>query len=456
MNYTFTNTNLWINKYKPNNVSEIIGNKQQINLFNKWILDLNTKKNMSIIISGEYGIGKTLIVKLLLEQNGYNVKNISSNEIKDYRLYDDFYDYYNFNKSIYSKLSFKNHISTKVALIFDEIENITLCSEKKYILEIYKDNNKYKSFPLIFITNNRHSKLLYDLKKNCAEIMFLKPSYDDLVKLGNHICNFENIIVESFDKIIEFSQYDIRRFINILQELSYHRINNKITDLIIDEFIIKSKEKNIDIGLFEATYKILNNYTNYDNILKLYETEKVLLPLMIHENYIKKVLFNTSSIEDSLNIIIKISNSISRADNIETSIYIDQYWYLQNIHGFYSCINTSYWINKNNNYILDMSNIKFSSDLNKTSLKNINKKNINNLSKLVGKKNIEEILLLNSFCNELIKNKKETELIRILNGYKKNYCIKDIELCLKIDKTYEFNTLNLKDKKSITKCLKEF
>ena len=45
--------------------------------------------------------------------------------------------------------------------------------------------------------------------------------------------------------------------------------------------------------------------------------------------------------------MIKISDSISRGDNIETSIYTDQNWFLQNIHGFFTCINTNFWINNN-------------------------------------------------------------------------------------------------------------
>ena len=120
----------------------------------------------------------------------------------------------------------------------------------------------------------------------------------------------------------------------------------------------------------------------------------------------------------------------------------------------YTCINTSYWINKtNSNYKIDLEDIKFSSDLNKTSLKNINRKNIINLSKIINNKSNQEILMLNKICNHLISINKENELIEILNGYNKNITIKEIELCLKIDKTTDFNTLTSKDKKRITKLL---
>ena len=453
-------TDLWINKYCPKNINQVVGNLIQINKFYNWISSINSHKNQSVIISGCQGIGKTLIIKLILEELNYIVKIINPNEIKDHRCYDDINDYYNFFNSIYSKINFNNNKNKKIAIVFDETENITLTSEKKYIMDIYKENNKNKYFPLIFISNNQHSKLLFDLKKGCYKIIFDIPLDNELITLINNIYNNENIIIESNDiysKIISFSQYDIRRLINILHELSFHVINNILTNNIVDEFIEKSRYKNIDIGLFESTHNILNNYLDYNNIIKLYESEKVLLPLMIHENYIKKILHKSNdNINNVIDSLVEISNSISIGDNIETSIYTDQNWYLQNIHGFFTCINTSYYINKKKCNNISLDDIKFCADLNKTSLKNINRKNINNLSKIINNKSIEEILMLNKICNSILNNNSNLhsneKLMNILNGYK-NISIKDIELCLKIDKTSEFNTLSTKDKKSIIKLI---
>ena len=452
------NLDLWINKYKPTNVNMIIGNNKQINTFRNWIHDLSNSKNQSIIISGNQGLGKTLTIKLILEELNYIVRIINPNEIKDHRILDDFNDYYNFVNSIYSKIQLKetNMPKKKIALVFDETENITLTSEKKYIMEIYKENNKTKSFPLIFISNNQHSKLLNDLKKNSTEIVFTNPEITELKQFIKKICLQENIRWENdniIESIIQFAQNDIRRLINLLQELSYHTVNNVITSAKLNEFIEKSREKNIDVGLFDSTSRILNNYLDYETIMKLYESEKVLLPLMIHENYLKKILNKTKDSWDNIiGNIIKVSDSLSHGDNIETSIYTDQNWYLQNIHGFYTCLNTSYHINKKStNYKIEPEEIKFSSDLNKTSLKNINRKNIINLSKIINNKSNSEILMLNKICNHLIQENKEADIISILNGYNKDISIKEIELCLKIDKTTDFNTLCSKDKKRITK-----
>jgi len=451
---------LWVNKYKPTNINQIIGNSIQIKKFKDWICNLSTNKNQSIIISGTQGLGKTLTIKLVLEELGYIPRIINPNEIKDHRIYDDFNDYYNFSNSIYNKINFSEHKNNKIALIFDETENITLTSEKKYILDIYKNNNKLKSFPLIFISNNQHSKLLNDLKKNCTEINFVIPNMIELKQLVKNISLIENIEWDSehnIEKLIIFAQNDMRRLINLLQELSFHLNQNKVTESDINEFIDKTRKKNIDIGLFDSTERILNNYLDYESIIKLYESEKVLLPLMIHENYLKKILNKSKdSWTDMITNIIKVSDFISRGDNIETSIYTDQNWYLQNIHGFYTCINTSFWINKTkSNYKINSEDIKFSSDLNKTSLKNINRKNIINLSKIIKNKSNQEFLMLNRMCNHLIKENKEDKLIKILYEYNKDISIKEIDLCLKIDKTIDFNTLTSKYKKKIIKQLKK-
>jgi replication factor C subunit 1 len=449
--------NLWINKYRYKSLNDIIGNKEQILKIKNWLININNYKSRAIIISGVHGIGKSLTIKLLLDELNYLSRTIYPNEIKDHRIFDDFNDYYNHQNSIYSKINFVDDKKKNLVLIFEETENITLTSEKKYIMDIFKENNKFKAFPIIFISNNQHSKLLNDLKKNCEEIKFECPTFHELYQLINKICSQENIIIKDtniMNELITFSQYDIRRLINLLQEISFHY--KYIDEKAINLFINKSREKNIDTGLFDATNKILNYCLDYDTIIKLYEFEKVLLPLMIHENYIRKVLYkNIDSWHNTIYNLVKISDSLSRGDNIETSIYTDQNWYLQNIHGFYTCINTSYWINKNNKYnSINNKNIKFSSDLNKTSLKNINRKNITNLLKIIPNKSIYDILILNKICNYLLKNNKEDELIKILLYYTKDLTIKEIELCLKIDKTNDFELLSSKNKKLLTKLIK--
>ncbi len=456
--------NLWTNKYKPSNINDIIGNKLSISKIDEWIEKFNTHNNNAIIISGSHGIGKTLAVELLLSKYNYMTKIIYPDELKNFRNDMDFEEYYNYDNSVFSKFKINSSKSKnsftpkKIAIVFDEIESISLISEKKFVFNIFKTNTKSKSFPLIFISNTNHSKLLTDLKKYCPEVKFFSPSSYELNRFVQKICNNENIKIENMEcieKLIQFSQFDVRRLINLLQEYNYNYNNNAIlNNTNIDNFINKSISKDTSIGLFDASLELLNNSNNFEKIFKLYEIDKVLIPLMVHENYYKKIMSskNKLSFDEQLEQMINISESMSIGDTIETSIYTDQNWYLQDIHGFYTCFNTSYIANKLP-YKITATDIKFSADLNKTSLKNINRKNISNLEKIIGKKSIDEILLLCKMANHMISSKQTNTILNLLKEYKEDLDIKDLELCLKIDKTIEFITLSTKEKKEITNMI---
>ena len=251
---------------------------------------------------------------------------------------------------------------------------------------------------------------------------------------------------------IQFCQFDVRRLVNILQE--YHYNYNTLNILDVTTFIERSIMKDINIGLYDASLQLINEPNDFEQVSKLYEIDKVLVPLMINENYYKRVLSskNKTNLDEQIEQMVEVSDSLSIGDNIETSIYTDQNWYLQNIHRFYTCYNTSAIINKSSKKLCK-TDIKFSSDLNKTSLKNINKKNITNLEKIISKKTIDEILALCKITNHMVVTKQVDVIIDLLKNYKKDIDIKDIELCLKIDKTVDFITLSSKEKKEISNII---
>jgi DNA polymerase III delta prime subunit len=442
--------NHFTDKYSPKNINEIIGNKSSISKFEKWIKSIKDRDENFLIISGKNGIGKTIISKTLLGEYNYNPIIIYPEDIKNYRQNDEFNDFYNLDNSINKKINFKNVKTKNVALVFDDTETITLTSEKKYIMNIFK-NKINSNIPIIFICNNNHSKLLNDLKKNCQEIKFFSPSSYDLKSFIKKIFKNEKIKIDNDDSIeslIELSQYDIRRLLNLIEDFTYNY--KTLSEKNIEKFKKQTLLKDTNIGLYDATRILLNDELSFDDIYKIYESEKVLLPLMIQENYYKKICNSKKTVKEKLDSVVSISDSISFGDNVETSIYTDQNWYLQEIHGFFTCIKPSKLSNEFNHQILG-NLINFSSDLNKTSLKNINKKNINNLQKIIGNKSVEEILLLCKLTNYSFEKEDYNNIISILKQYKSKLDIKDVELCLKIDKTIDFITLKTKDKKQIIK-----
>ena len=433
--------NIFTTKYIPKEPSDIIGNKDHIDFIQNWLSNFKNSNFSSIIISGHHGVGKTIAIKTILQYLNYDVKYLSSYNLKNIKKINE----------IINMNSYFCDNNNNFAIIIDDFDTITLTSKKNLIFQLFKDNQDKKYFPIIFLTNEQHSKLISNIKKSCPELKFQYPELDELIIYVKKICNNENIIIKNdklIDNIIKYSQLDIRKLLLILEDLKLTYNDKEINENEWNYYILSSKKKNINIGLYESTRKIFDKYTNISKNIELYETEKVLLPLMIFENYAKNLLLRQIPTNKELyEIMYKVSDYISIGDNVETNIYTDQNWYLQKLHGFYTCVETSYYINKyprknSNTYVLN-----FSTDLNKTSLKNINKRNINNIQILLENKNLSDIMYLNKIINHDINDNKYSFIKKFIKSYNLNN--KHIELINKIDKSLEKIKFNNKIKKQL-------
>jgi len=450
-------SNLWTDKYKPTQLSEIIGNTKQFQQILYWLKNFNkTIDSKSIIISGPHGIGKTSGIKLLLDDLHFTYRIITAIQPKTSEAITELKN----SMLIKSDINFMIHNNEKInrALVFDDTDTISSSSEKKVLYDLFIENEQHGYFPIIFITNTKYSKLIIDIKKNkCTDIKLYDIPNDKLENLILNVCSKENLLIKSqivINKIIDFSNHDIRCLLTILQDLKYSFGNNEITIDNFEHYCDFSKKKNIDTELYTATRDILNTYNGIETCLNTFECDKVLIPLMIQENFHRR-LHSMKNLNDfkKLELMQQISSSISKGDMIETSIYTDQNWYLQSILGFTTCVKTSYLINKNNNNDTPPAyyTLQCSSDLNKTSLKNINKKTINKLQETFVNKDINDFIFMNKLISHMIKNKMYKELEQMMNDYSLN--IKHIETIIKIDKSDATN-LTAEDRKIIANLLK--
>ena len=78
-----------------------------------------------------------------------------------------------------------------------------------------------------------------------------------------------------------------------------------------------AKKKDVDIDLYKATEGLLFNYENINGCLRYYETEKVLLPLMVHQHYVGSILNTVDDNDRRFEIIKKVSESLSYGDVVE-------------------------------------------------------------------------------------------------------------------------------------------
>lgn len=464
----------WTDKYTPTRLSDIVCNRKSVVQLMHWLKNYNknrrmmlknkeskrkrTKRNTTdgsanscIIVTGNHGVGKTSTIRTVLNCMGWNIQKLNFTGIKGKHV----------DKAIKKMMQSTDIVDLinsskrqKTAIVVDEIESITSTTEKNCIVTLQKLNDIEWFCPVIFIANNQHNKLISETKKNSLNVKFYDPYDSDMRQILLRITKNEKINIRSevvIDKIITHSQSDIRRLINTLQDINYAYGNQKITEQLVDEYCKMSKTKDTDIDLYRATNGLMYEYDSIDDCLRYYETEKVLLPLMVHQNYLKNVITNVRRKDKSFELIKNVANSLSRGDVVENYIYGNQNWEMQEIHGFHTCVATSFYICDTIKHPQRV-RLDFTTDLNKTSIKNINKKNIGKTNKCFKSMNIADYIYINKIIKKLIEEGNIEKCVDLL----KNYDIKleHIESLLKIDKIKNSKTtLTSKQKKEFLKYL---
>lgn len=456
-------------KYAPLKISDIVVNKENVLKIVKWLEDFDKNKIISkynkgvknkekkplsstanVIIIGTHGIGKTCAAKVVLEEMGYNIIKPIFNNAKITK---------NIKSSIKRMLCL-NNISNlidgtgsnmKNVVLVDELESVMASNDKKYLSEMHKLNNSSWICPIIFIANSKHNKLVTDIKKSSNIIYFNPPTDYELETILNLVKTKEELKIQSNARLINHCQQDIRRLLCITQDLKEIYGGNKlISDSIVNQYCDTSKKKDVDIVLFKATENILLRYNNINDCLRFYEMEKTLLPLMIHQNYINCVVKKKGSISEKYRVVNKISKSLSFGDVIDNYIYSDQNWNLQELHGLYTCTMPSYYLH-DSKLSGNLVNVRFATDLNKTSIKRINKKNIVTSNKMFTNMNVSDYIYLSKIIKKLLDENDIPKCIELLKNYKIE--LSNIELLLKIDKINGKTSLTPRQKKEFEKYL---
>lgn len=466
------------------------------------------KKNKicaNMLIKGKHGIGKTVTIIVILESLEYEIHKLNLLNILDkvskkeqtdandninihqkklekylqkltrsYNVMNGMYEKTTTNKLLPPKRKIRNMnsntisninpnlINRKIVMLVDELEIITSTNEKKIILDLLKINNEYMYCPIILISNEKHNRLVNSVTNLSFLLKFNAPTTTDLneVLVRIFVDNKMKISKDASRMLVEHSQNDIRRLITIIQSLYYSYGTEVISTKKMEKHLATTCKKETDPTLYEAGELLIYDYKSIFNALRYYNAEKVMLPLMIHYNYINYILDKYPKRENQFKIAIDVSSSLCQGDIIENYIYNDQQWDLQRIHGIYSCVEPSYLLNVNSYekaryYPKHIYQSSFSTDLHKTSGKKQNIKKMIKLNKNMDNININDCIFINKLMDHSIKNNKIEEFVELL---KKDYDVKyeHIDTIYKIDKLFvNKKTLDVKTQNRIKNVTQE-
>tara|TARA_Y100000591_G_scaffold172787_1_gene149190 strand:+ start:1838 stop:2815 length:978 start_codon:yes stop_codon:yes gene_type:complete len=250
---------IWIEKYRPKNFDEIIGQEKNINILKNL---LKNKSLPHLLFHGNSGVGKTSTINAISEYlYGKNkVFMVMRLDASDDRGINSVREEI---KGFAEKMTISNK-GVKL-IILDEADSMTFDAQfaLRRIIEKYSDNTRF------CLICNYENKIIKPIKSRCVDIRFYPIDREIIIDKLKDICNKENIkyTKNGIETIAKLSNGDMRKAINILQSLHslsdvikssvcYNSLaipNIKITEKITNYLIDKNKS-------FKDTYDLINKH----------------------------------------------------------------------------------------------------------------------------------------------------------------------------------------------------
>ena len=385
----------------PQKMEALTGNQVEIQKLMTWLTDFKNKRpntQKAALINGPIGCGKTLIARLALKSADYDIVECDAADIRSSKTLKEVIYKVTASGNVASVL----HADAKansLALLVDDIESMNV-TDKGGISELIHTINPLRgkrsvkksekedvanhwSIPIICICNDCNDKRSVDLSKDCRQIIlpgFTPEEARDFVE--NKCQEYKiNIATNVIDSIIRICAKDVRRMLLLLLEIMNNVEKTTKPSEIINQHIIMEQSSD----LYKATSCVMFHKLRQAEALEMYEKDRTLLPLMVHENYpmmitkknLSPKINDGAANSQSLHLASCLMKCLSRADNIDRSVYNLQSWNLTPFVGIFGIwlpnmllmSTVSHSVNHNET-------IKFTANLSKTSLQHANNKNI--------------------------------------------------------------------------------
>lgn len=284
-------------KYRPNKLEDFIGNKQLVQPFIQWLLewDASNKKTKCALFSGVNGVGKSLLIELLLRRHDYNIIELACDDDRDKNYINEF---------IKPLLKTKRNINGQDnALVVSDIDSNS--GDYGFIASLV-DCIKDTCIPIICICDDRYSQNIKPILNYCVDFKLTKPSYDDVYRLIYKVVTTEGIRIskQSIDKLYEQSNGDIRIILNTLQ-------------LGTQSKAMLNKGKDIqNLSIFDTAGQLFSQENSIEDKQRYYWMEPDIHTLMVQENYITNTLNTNDSVKRMENLAYS-ADSLSDGDILD-------------------------------------------------------------------------------------------------------------------------------------------
>ena len=258
---------LWVEKYRPKKIEDIIGNEEAKAMFVEW-LNSKRRSKKAVLLYGPPGVGKTALANAAAKEFGFTIIEMNASDTRSEKAINEVAK----PATSYVALdNFSSQTQNKGNLLFlDEVDGIAGNEDRGGVGAIIKIVEEAR-VPVIMAANDPDVEKLRPLKKVCLLVRFHQIRIPLVIALLQKICLLEHVKAEfeALERIAQNSRGDVRSAINDLQSLSEE--NHALT--LQDTVMLSSRNKDTSMeetlrGFFTAQSiaqaSSLLSYSNVD------------------------------------------------------------------------------------------------------------------------------------------------------------------------------------------------
>jgi len=263
---------LWVEKYRPEKVGDIVGNEEAKAAFLEWLNSKRkSKTKKAVLLYGPPGVGKTALVNAAAKELGFTIIEMNASDTRSEKAINAVAK----PATSYVSLDAFSAKSRGNLLFLDEVDGIAGNEDRGGVSAIIEIVEK-SLVPVIMAANDPDIDKLRPLKKVCVLIRFREVRLPLIISLLQKICLLEHVKAEfeALEHIAQNSRGDVRSAINDLQSLSEE--NHVLT--FQDTAGLSSRNKDISMdetlrgyfaakSIFEAISLLSRSNVDYDEFL---------------------------------------------------------------------------------------------------------------------------------------------------------------------------------------------
>jgi replication factor C large subunit len=261
---------LWVEKYRPKKIADIIGNEEAKAAFVDWLKNKHHTKK-AVLLYGPPGVGKTTLVNAAGNDFGFRVVEMNASDTRSEKAINKVAG----RATAFVALDTFSTESKGNILFMDEVDGIAGNEDRGGVSAIVRIIEESR-IPVIMAANDPDLDKLRPLKKVSALVRFQQVRIPLIIVLLQKICQKEHVKAEfeALERIAENSGGDVRSAINDLQSLAETGKNLTLQDTVV----LSARNKDISMdetlrgyfsakSLLEASMLLSRSSVNYDDLL---------------------------------------------------------------------------------------------------------------------------------------------------------------------------------------------